>query len=84
MAFYVLIGFNTTQEQDHYRVTKLRDLGCDPYAMPFDKLDPFQRDFSGSVTSCSGRNSCRRPSPLQSRHIPSGLLKLNNCGVGGS
>jgi hypothetical protein len=46
MAFYVLIGFNTTPEQDLYRVEKLRDYGCDPYAMPFDKSDPYQKKFT--------------------------------------
>jgi hypothetical protein len=45
MAFYVLVGFDTTPEQDLYRVTKLRDLGCDPYAMPYDKKDPYQKSF---------------------------------------
>ena len=45
MAFFVLIGFNTTQEQDLYRVEKLRDLGCDPYAMPYNKSDPYQKKF---------------------------------------
>ena len=46
MAFYVLIGFNTTPEQDLYRVEKLRDYGCDPYAMPFNKSDPYQQKFT--------------------------------------
>jgi hypothetical protein len=46
MAFYVLIGFDTTPEQDMYRVTKLRDLGCDPYVMPFNKADLYQKRFA--------------------------------------
>jgi hypothetical protein len=46
MAFYVLIGFDTTPEQDLYRVTKLRDLGCDPYAMPYNKSDLYQQRFA--------------------------------------
>jgi hypothetical protein len=46
MAFYVLIGFDTTPEQDLYRVTKLRDLGCDPYVMPFNKADIYQQSFA--------------------------------------
>tara|TARA_R110000765_G_scaffold357691_2_gene447853 strand:+ start:840 stop:1781 length:942 start_codon:yes stop_codon:yes gene_type:complete len=46
MAFYVLIGFNTTPDQDVYRVEKLRDLGCDPYVMPYDKEDPYQKAFA--------------------------------------
>lgn len=46
MAFYVLIGFDTTPAQDLYRVAKLRDLGCDPYVMPYDKHDLYQRRFA--------------------------------------
>lgn len=46
MAFYVLIGFDTTPEQDLYRVSKLRDLGCDPYAMPYNKSDLYQQRFA--------------------------------------
>jgi hypothetical protein len=46
MAFYVLIGFDTTPEQDLYRVTKLRDLGCDPYVMPYNKRDLYQQRFA--------------------------------------
>jgi hypothetical protein len=46
MAFYVLIGFNTTPEEDLYRVEKLRDYGCDPYAMPYNKADPYQKKFT--------------------------------------
>lgn len=46
MAFYVLIGFDTTPEQDLYRVTKLRGLGCDPYVMPYNKRDLYQQRFA--------------------------------------
>ncbi len=45
MAFFVLVGFDTTPEQDLYRVTKLKNLGCDPYAMPYDKSDTYQKRF---------------------------------------
>lgn len=46
MAFFVLIGFNTTPEQDLYRVNTLKELGCDPYVMPFDRSDNYQRRFT--------------------------------------
>jgi hypothetical protein len=46
MAFYVLIGFDTTPDQDLHRVTKLRDLGCDPYVMPYNKSDLYQQRFA--------------------------------------
>lgn len=45
MAFYILIGCNTTPEQDLYRVMKIKDYGCDPYVMPFNKFDPYQKRF---------------------------------------
>lgn len=32
---YVIIGYDTTQEQDIYRVQKIVDHGFDPYIMPF-------------------------------------------------
>jgi len=34
---YVLIGYDTTLEQDLYRCQKLIDLGHDPYIMPFKR-----------------------------------------------
>jgi len=34
---YVLIGFNSTERQDLYRVTLLRYWGIDPFVMPQDK-----------------------------------------------
>lgn len=36
-SVYVLTNFNTTHEQDLYRVYKLRDMGYDPYVMIFNK-----------------------------------------------
>lgn len=44
--FYVLIGFNSTPEEDIYRVETLRGLGVDPFVMPFDKFDKYQRRFA--------------------------------------
>jgi hypothetical protein len=46
MAFYVLIGFDSTPEEDLRRVTKLRDLGTDPFVMPYKRDDPYQRRFA--------------------------------------
>jgi hypothetical protein len=43
MAFFVLIGFNTNEEQDLYRIDKLHDMGCDVFAMPFNREDPYQK-----------------------------------------
>lgn len=43
---YVLIGFNSTPEEDLFRVEKLRELGVDPFVMPFNKSDPYQKNFA--------------------------------------
>lgn len=40
---YVLIGFNSTIEQDMYRIERLRELGIKPYVMPY-------RDFENKHT----------------------------------
>lgn len=41
--FYVLVGFNTTREYDMYRITELRRLGTNPFVMPYDRTDPYQK-----------------------------------------
>ena len=46
MAFYVLIGFHSTQAEDLHRVELLRSYGCDPFAMPYDATEPYQRAFT--------------------------------------
>lgn len=46
IMFYVLIGFNSTPEEDLYRVEILRGLGVDPFVMPYDKFDDYQRRFA--------------------------------------
>jgi len=33
--FFILVGFNTTSEEDLYRIETLRGLGADPFIMPF-------------------------------------------------
>ncbi len=43
---YVLIGFNSTPEQDLYRVEKLRSLGVAPFVMPYNKSDKYQKRFA--------------------------------------
>ena len=36
---YVLVGFNTTNEGDFYRLQKIHDFNMSPYVMPYDKKD---------------------------------------------
>ena len=46
-----LIGYNSTPEEDMHRVMILRDYGCDPYVMPYDKTDPYQLRFTRWVNN---------------------------------
>ncbi len=43
---YVLIGYNSTQEEDLHRVEKLRSLKIDPFVMPYNKNDEYQKRFA--------------------------------------
>jgi len=43
---YVLIGYWSTPEEDIYRVEELRKLKIDPFVMPFNRNDPYQRAFA--------------------------------------
>ena len=43
---YVLIGYSSTEEQDLHRVNTLRNLSIDPFVMPYDKKDLYQKAFA--------------------------------------
>lgn len=45
-VFYVLVGFNTSPEYDMHRIMTLHGLGANPFVMPFDKSDPYQRHLA--------------------------------------
>ena len=46
LMFYVLVGFGTTEIEDLHRVEVLRELGVDPFVMPYDKADHYQKRFA--------------------------------------
>lgn len=46
LMFYVLVGFNTSPEYDMHRIMTLHELGANPFVMPFDKSDPYQRHLA--------------------------------------
>jgi len=48
---YVLIGYWSTPKQDLYRVETLRTMGIDPYVMPYDKTDGYQKRFARWVNA---------------------------------
>lgn len=57
MQFFVLIGYDTTPEQDFYRVEFLRDLGCKPFVMPYDRNSLYQRNYARYVNNRAVFNS---------------------------
>lgn len=57
LMFYVLVGYNTTRDEDMDRVTLLRSLGVDPFVMRFDRGDPYQTRFSRWVNNMTAFNS---------------------------
>lgn len=44
--FYVLVGHSTSREYDMHRITTLRDLGTNPFVMPYDRSDPYQHHLA--------------------------------------
>ena len=46
IMFYVLIGWDTTEDEDLYRVEMLRSYGVDSFVMPFDRTNEYQRKFA--------------------------------------
>ena len=62
---YVLVGFNSTMEQDMYRIERLRELGIKPYVMPYrdfeNKTKPSQyaKDLAQYVNKPMIFKSCR-------------------------
>lgn len=46
LMFYVLVGAGTSREYDMERITRLHALGANPYVMPFDRSDPYQRHLA--------------------------------------
>lgn len=46
MQFFVLIGFDSTPEEDLERVMLLREYGCNPFVMPYNKFDNYQKRFA--------------------------------------
>lgn len=49
LRFYVLVGYNTTWEQDWYRFTVLKELGAEPFIMCYEGSGRKLRAFSRYV-----------------------------------
>jgi hypothetical protein len=58
MQFFILIGFDTTPEQDLERVMTLAKWGCLPFVMPYGRDDPYQKAFARWVNNRAIFRSC--------------------------
>lgn len=62
---YILVGFNSTMEQDLYRIERCRELGIKPYVMPYrdfeNKMKPSQyaKDLAQYVNKPMIFKSCK-------------------------
>lgn len=46
MQFFILIGYDTTEEEDYERVMKVAEWGAKPFVMPYDKNNAYQKRFA--------------------------------------
>lgn len=58
MQFFVLIGYDTTEQQDMERIETLRSLGCMPFVMPYDKKNKYQKALARYVNHRATFKSC--------------------------
>lgn len=58
MQFFILIGFDSTPEQDYERVMTLKNLGAMPFVMPYNRKDKYQKAFARYVNNRAVFKSC--------------------------
>lgn len=58
MQFFVLIGYDTTHEQNLERIYALRDAGAMPFVMPYNKSNPYQKAMTRWVNNRAVFKSC--------------------------
>jgi hypothetical protein len=58
LTFYVLVGFNTTPQEDAYRIDLLTSLGVNPFVMPYNRRDRYQRRLARWCNSVVARKTC--------------------------
>lgn len=51
LQFFVLIGYDTTPEEDLHRIEAIREWGCTPFVMPYNKFNEYQKRFARWVNS---------------------------------
>ncbi|MEM7035723.1 MAG: hypothetical protein AAF570_02015 [Bacteroidota bacterium] len=58
LAFFVLIGYDSSMADDLERVRFLRDQGVRPYVMPFDRTNRYEKKFQNWVNHVPTFQSC--------------------------
>ena len=58
---YVLVGFNTSHQEDMHRINALCEMGVNPYVMPYNKQDPRQ----AALTRWCNRPAIRKSTPFE-------------------
>jgi len=58
LVFFVLVGYDTTPEEDAYRVNLLISLRVNPFVMPFDRTDHYQARLARWCNSVVARKQC--------------------------
>jgi len=66
---YVLIGFNSNVQEDLFRVLELKALKVDPFVMPYNKKNRYQKDFARWVNNKATFKSLNWPEYKKRRKI---------------
>lgn len=70
---YILIGFDSTEKEDLYRIERLRSLKIDPFVMPYNKHDGYQRSLARWVNHKAIFNSVGWKD--YNRGVPTGVAR---------
>lgn len=58
LMVFVLVGFDTTEDEDLYRIELVRDLGAVPFVMRYDRSDLYQQKLARWCNRASVFRSC--------------------------
>jgi len=58
LTIFVLVGYDTTEEEDLHRIEVIRSLGANPFVMKYDRHDPYQKQLSKWVNRKAIFRSC--------------------------
>lgn len=58
LMVFILVGFDTTEEEDLYRIELVRDLGAVPFVMRYDRADRYQQKLARWCNRASVFRSC--------------------------